>query len=377
MIRAGGEITMIRGDEKSRWIKALVLGWGLILLPVHFHALAQPAMGGSPSPCPEEGQEAQDLEVWARVDGEPILKVDVETPIEAQLNDLYQKVHDLQRRSLDQLINVKILEREARKRNVTVERLIETEVRPRVKPVTQQEVDRESLAIQERQPGSKPDKEAVRRGIYSQRYYAVLGQFVERLKREVPVEILLPPPKAFVHQVVAEESPWTGGRDAPVTVVEFSDFQCPSCKGHHQTVKDLLQEFKGRVKLVARQYPLGYHPLAQKAAEAALCAHEQGAYWEYADLLFSEQESMQEGTFRSLAEALGLDMGRFGQCLDSGRYRDQVLRDKSDGAKAGVSGTPTFFVNGKRVPDLRRETIRSAILKELGSGTQDPGIVGR
>ena len=367
---------MIRGDEKSCWIKALVLVWGLVFLPVHFHALAQTVGDRSPSPCREEEREAQGPEVWARVDGEPILRVDVETPIEAQLNDLYQKLYDLQRRSLEQLISMKVLEREARKKGTTVERLIEAEVKPKVKPATEQEVESNLLAIQKKQPSSKLDKEAVRRGIYTQRYYAVLGQYIEQLKRDLPVDILLPPPKAFVHQVVTDESPWTGGRDAPVTIVEFSDFQCPSCKGHHQTVKDLLQEFKGRVKLVARQYPLGYHPFAQKAAEAALCAHEQGAYWEYADLLFSEQESMQEGTFRSLAEALGLDMGRFGQCLDSGRYRDHVLRDRSDGAKAGVSGTPTFFVNGKRVPDLRRETIRSAILKELGSATQHPGTAG-
>ncbi len=368
---------MKNGEGEFRWMRALALAWGLAILSVCFHALGQPAGGGLPSPCPDEVQGDQAPEVWARVDGEPVLRVDVETPIEAQLNELYQKIYDLQRRSLEHLINMKLLEREARKRNTTVERLIEAEVKPRVKPVTEQEVEGQLLSVQQKQPDSKPDKEAIRRGLYTQRYYAVLGQYIEQLRRDVPVHVLLPPPKLFVHQVVTEDSPWTGVRDAPVIVVEFSDFQCPSCKGHHQGVKDLLQEFKGRVKLVARQYPLGYHPLAQKAAEAALCAHEQGAYWEYADLLFSEQGSMQEGTFRSLAEALGLDVGRFGQCLDSGRYRGQVLRDKSDGAKAGVSGTPTFFVNGKRVPDLRKETIRSAIVRELGSTTQDPGMVAR
>lgn len=160
-----------------------------------------------------------------------------------------------------------------------------------------------------------------------------------------------------VEGVSVDDDPFLGQSNAPVTVIEFSDFQCPFCR---RFVEETLQEIKrnyvdtGKIRWVYRDYPLSQiHPYAEKAAEAADCAGEQGRFWEYHDLLFKNQAVWSAGgatvEFRKYASSLGLEEGRFNSCLDSGKYADEVSKDLADGLKAGVEGTPTFFVNGVKV----------------------------
>ncbi len=155
------------------------------------------------------------------------------------------------------------------------------------------------------------------------------------------------------HISSSEADPYKGNADAPVTIVEYSDYQCPFCqKFWGETLPRIQSEYidKGLVKFVFRDFPLSsIHPYAQKAAEAAQCAFEQGKFWEYHDRLFSDSRSWQrEGSdeFKRIAKELGLDGSRFGECIDSGKYAGEVQRDLQDGIRAGVTGTPAFFVNG-------------------------------
>jgi protein-disulfide isomerase len=152
--------------------------------------------------------------------------------------------------------------------------------------------------------------------------------------------------------VSADDDPVLGNKNAKVTLIEFSDFQCPFCKRLND---DAIQQIKkdyvesGKVKLVFRDYPLGFHPEAQKAAEAAECADDQGKFWEYHDLLFANQALLSITNYKAWAKQLGLNEAQFNTCLDSGKYASEVQKDFADGQAAGVSGTPTVFINGIRL----------------------------
>lgn len=151
---------------------------------------------------------------------------------------------------------------------------------------------------------------------------------------------------------LVDDDPVEGKSDAPVTIIEFSDFQCPFCgRFYSQTLLQLRKEYvdTGKVKVIYRDFPLSFHPEAQKAAEAAECADEQGKFWKMHDKIFENQETMGLASYKKWATEFGLDSAKFNQCLDSGKYVSEVQKDFSDGQSAGVSGTPTFFINGQEV----------------------------
>ncbi len=152
-------------------------------------------------------------------------------------------------------------------------------------------------------------------------------------------------------EVQIEGRPYRGPDDAPVTLLEFTDYECPFCAQHfRQTYPGLLSEYEGKLKYVIRNFPLSnIHPQAQRAAEAAECAEEQGRFWEYHDLLFQRAPALSMEHLTAYAAELGLDAERFEDCLESGRRADVVAADFDDGLSYGVSGTPTFFINGRRV----------------------------
>jgi len=145
-----------------------------------------------------------------------------------------------------------------------------------------------------------------------------------------------------------------GDGNAPVTIVEFSDFQCPFCgKFYDETFPQLKKEYidTGKVKLVYRDFPLSIHEMAQTYAEAGECAHEQGKFWEMHDKIFGEQKNgvATIDTLKKWAKGLGVKEVQFNTCLDTHKYADEVAKDVKDGEAAGVQGTPSFFINGKLV----------------------------
>ncbi len=152
-------------------------------------------------------------------------------------------------------------------------------------------------------------------------------------------------------EVQIEGRPYRGPDDAPVTLLEFTDYECPFCAQHfRQTYPSLLSDYEGKLKYVIRNFPLSsIHPQAQRAAEAAECAEEQGRFWEFHDILFQRSPALGMEHLTAYAADVGLDAERFEDCLQSGRKADVVAEDFEDGLSYGVSGTPTFFINGRRV----------------------------
>ena len=167
---------------------------------------------------------------------------------------------------------------------------------------------------------------------------------------EAPTGGNVPSPSPSVNmEGLVDDDAVLGDDNAPVTIVEFSDYECPFCgRFYSQTLGQIKEQYikTGKVKLVYRDFPLSFHPQAQKAAETAECAGEQGKYWEMHDLLFTQ--GVQGGTtsFKQYAQQIGLNTAKFNECLDSGEMASEVRKDTADGAAAGVQGTPAFYVNG-------------------------------
>jgi protein-disulfide isomerase len=178
-----------------------------------------------------------------------------------------------------------------------------------------------------------------------------------RLTPPVPTLAPTPAPQPPV-EVSVNDDPVRGPEDAAVTIIEFGDFQCPwSARFFFNTLPQLREGYGDRVRFVYRDFPLtdfpgagpDKHPDAKKAAEAAECADDQGAFWDYHDLLFQNQNALDVDSLKGYAASVGLDIAVFNQCLESGKHASEVQEDIQDGLAAGVTGTPHFFINGRAV----------------------------
>lgn len=160
-----------------------------------------------------------------------------------------------------------------------------------------------------------------------------------------------PPEPAPVTITVTDQDHVTGSADAKVTIVEWSDFQCPFCGSFHPTMKQAVAAYGDKVRFVFRQFPLeSIHPNARPAAEASECAAEQGKFWEYADKLFENQETLSTDLYKKLAKDLELDTAKFNDCVTTRKYQQHVTDDTNSGLATGVRGTPASYVNGVEVP---------------------------
>jgi protein-disulfide isomerase len=250
------------------------------------------------------------------------------------------------KQALEQMIVKKLVEQKAKAEGIAPEALFKREVADKVKPPT----DAELKAFYDEQSKRQqlPPFEQIKEQIVQ--YLSKNGQgdaqraFVDRLKAEAKVETFLKAPRVQV----AADGPSKGASGAPVTIVEFSDFQCPFCSKAEETVDKVMAAYKDKVKLVFRDYPLPFHAQAQKAAEAAHCAGDQGKdkYWEMHKVLFANQKALEPAALKGYAKELKLDQGKFDKCLDSGEMAKKVEENRKAGEKVGVSGTPAFFVNG-------------------------------
>ncbi len=165
------------------------------------------------------------------------------------------------------------------------------------------------------------------------------------------------PPKSDSKALERGDSYKISSTSAKVTVVEFADFQCPACGAAHPIVKQILEQYQGKINFVYRHFPLPQHKNAELAAEAAEAAGEQGKFWQMHDLIFQNQKEWSESSqaldlFISYAKGLGLDEEKFKKALSENKFAEKIIRDKNDGSAVGVNSTPTFFINGQKFPGV-------------------------
>src|SRR6185436_18844169 len=182
-----------------------------------------------------------------------------------------------------------------------------------------------------------------------------------RLRKGADIRWLISEPPQLVQNISVDDDPARGEATAPVTVVEFTDFQCPACAAMHPVLEEVLKSYGNKVRFVVRDFPLNQHENARKAAEAANAANAQGKFFEYAALLFKNQKALDVASLMKYASDLGLNRARFDAELDRGVYAAEVKKDIEDGEIYGVGSTPTIFINGVQLRILNAEGLREAI----------------
>jgi protein-disulfide isomerase len=285
----------------------------------------------------------------AEVNGEAITSDDLERALGGRLRQLEQQIYELKRKQLDALIAQRLLAQEAARRGISVAALLDAEVTAKVGLVTEQEVEASYQANKARLRGEEAAvREQIRARLQQQTLAAQSARFVESLRSKATIRDRLQAPPVVRLDVPVDGAPVRGSAEAPVTLVEFSDFHCPFCKRVQATLTQLLERYPGKVKLVYRDFPIdSLHPEARRAAEAARCAQDQGKFWEYHDLLFTQAPKAAPEDLQRYAEQSGLDVAAFERCLSDNVHRAAVQRDIDEGTRLGVTGTPAFFINGR------------------------------
>ena len=339
-------------------IRTVVIGAGLLLIGL---LVGRFALGG-------EGPGKQQPGIAARIDDQVITMQELEKILAPQLAKLEEEKYNLMQSRLEEMIAERLLTREAKRRGMTVEDLLKAEVSSKVPQVTETEVTSFIAENKARLRGETAElRPQVRNYLRDQKVAQQQRAYVAGLRQQSKVELLLREPEPIRIAVKVEGAFAKGPKDAPVTIVEFSDFHCPFCRNVVATLKEVLKQYEGRVKWVYRDFPIAnLHPQAPRAAEAARCAGEQGKFWEYHDLLFDSQTQTTTADFKGFAEQLKLDPKSFGQCLDSAKHQAAVEADIQDGARLGVTGTPTFFINGRMLVGAQpMENFKKIIEAEL------------
>jgi protein-disulfide isomerase len=275
---------------------------------------------------------------------------------------LYEVRHD----ALEDLVLQKLVEAASAKQHLTVDAYLHKELDGHAVAPTEAEVrafyDRELQASGSYRYEEVHDQLAAH--LLSERRKQATLALIEHLRAEAQVQLFLVPPRVHVR----EDGPSRGPGDAAVTIVEFSDFQCPYCRQQAVTLHRVLEEYPRDVRLVFLDFPLSAHPDARNAAQAAGCAGEQGQFWAMHDLLFQHQEALGSEDLRSYAQKVGIDSQKFDACMKSGRRTNGIDETVRLGEAIGVDGTPALFVNGRPLAGaVSYAELKQTIDEELAS----------
>ncbi|WP_455242162.1 thioredoxin domain-containing protein [Petrachloros mirabilis] len=323
----------------------------------------QPRSGNAP---------ASSSPVVASVGSHTITLRDIEQAAALPLYQMDQQRDQLLQRTLQRKIEDVLLEGEASRKGITVsELLIEAS---------------KSEAIMKMADMPAPVRRTIAAGSPEESGHNVMQDIQEEarirqallisLRRKADIRTSFTPQEAPVLPVSVDDDPSVGPADAPITIVEFSDFECPFCQKSVGVLKVLQRLYGEKIRIVYRDYPGPNHSDAAPAAEAAQCANELGKFWEYHDLLFERQSAGRGWDFLGLAKETGLPEEAFAKCLSSGRYRQEVLNDMQEGLRLGISSTPTFFINGRPMVGAQTVSDFQAMIDPLlnAASANDPPL---
>ncbi len=300
---------------------------------------------GSAASVAQTADEAKKKERLATFGGQTIYDDDLMPFVQAQVFQLRLQEYDVRSKALENLINQKLLEAEAKKKSIPTEKVLEQEVDAKVPEPTEAEVQALYIVQREQLKRSFDEiKPQLQQLLKQAKVQQARQDYYKRLREQAGVAILLQKPRV---EVAYDPTRLRGNPKAQLVILEFADFQCPYCQSVEPTLKSVLAKYDGRVSLAYRDLPLrDIHPQAQLAAEAGRCAGEQGKFWEYHDLLFENQNKLDREGLVEHAHRLKLDEKQFDICLSSGKYKAQIEQDLQLGLRAGLTGTPGFIING-------------------------------
>jgi protein-disulfide isomerase len=329
--------------------------------------------------CSEESASAQASstpsnpdQVVAEVGGKPITLKDVDAKWEAfdaaERARVVQAMYQNRRNMLDIIVGDRLIEDAAKAAGQPVAAFVEQDGAKRLPAITEDDVAKFFEQNKERAQGRTLDqlRADIKPYLEERRKQQARAMLVDELKAKSGsgVKVMLDPPRYTVP--TSAEDPVRGNAGAPITIIEFSDYQCPFCARVNPTLAKVMQTYGDRVKIVFKDFPLSNHPQAPKAAEAARCAGDQSKYWEMHDAMFANQRALDVPSLKQSARAIGLDGATFDQCLDSGKWAGAVRSGMALGEKMGVNSTPTLYVNGRAlIGAMPFENFKSVIDEEL------------
>jgi protein-disulfide isomerase len=304
--------------------------------------------------------------VLATVAGQPITAGIMMERLKPIIYQLRLDAYSIEKPALDLAINNVLLLAESKAKNVPSDEILRKEITEKIKPPTEPQI---AKFYEDNKSGLKAELSTIRNQIASylqeQDRQRLEQELSDRLRKGANIRLLISEPEVPVQVISVDDDPARGVANAPVTIVEFTDFQCPACAGMNPVLEEALKLYGNKVRLVIRDFPLAMHANALKAAEAANAAHAQGKFFEYAALLFKRQDALDVASLKKYATELGLDRARFDAALDSGKYAEEIRKDMNDGQLYGIGSTPSIFVNGKLLKLLSSEGLRAAIDQAL------------
>lgn len=300
--------------------------------------------------------------VIAEVNGNRVTLSDLERKNPTALFQAQNSFYDSEKKAVDDFVDQYLLEEQAKKENVTVDELLKRHVNDALPKDPSDDALRvyyEGLSVTE---PFEQVRDKIIEVIRQRRTSKLKKAYLESLRKAASVDILLGPPRI---QISLKDTPTRGDASARVTVVEYADFECPYCQQAQPALAKLETEYRGKIVFAYKDTPLPMHPHAEKAAEAAHCAENQGKYWEFHDLLFSSKQ-LEVPQLKEQARKLKLDGTAFDKCLDSGEEASKVAAQLHEAEKLGIQGTPSFFINGHFVAGaLDFDTLRGMVDDEL------------
>jgi len=327
------------------------------IISVFVLAACASSCGNRNSQCGDEGGMA------AVVDGETITMEELNRAAKDRLARINTEIYQVKKTVLDSLIEEKLITKAAKDKGMSVEKYME-EVRAGLPEPTEKEV----RALYDAREGAISQSFDEVRGQISEylmqnRMAQARADLLAKLKDGSRVEIKLSPPRTDIE---VGDAPAVGKDNSKVTIIEFSDYQCPFCKRVRPTVWRIVDEYKGEAQYVFMDFPLSFHRDAKKAHEAARCAGDQDKYYEYNRKLFDNQAKLSIDDLKKYAKQLNLNMDEFNGCLESGKHAPTVEAMMAKGVAVGVSGTPAFFINGIMLSGARPyESFKEIIDTEL------------
>jgi predicted DsbA family dithiol-disulfide isomerase len=298
--------------------------------------------------CAQES-DGGEAEIVARFGDQVITAAELEdhSEVRSQLIAIRQQEYEVKRRYLEQMIFERMVEQAAEREGLSREEYLTKHITDRTPEPDEQQVSGMMTQYRSRlDPDPVKARQQVVAALKQQSGQQIQVQLRDRLFQEAGVSILLEPTR--FEAAVAEYHPSRGGeRDAPVTLIEYTDFQCPYCRRVQPTLDEIMRRYDDKVRHVFKQLPLAMHTEAELAAEASLCASVQGKFWQLRDWLFANSKRINRDTLVEQARALDMDEPTFSACLDGRTYAAQVRQDMVEAQAFGISGTPGFLINGR------------------------------
>lgn len=310
-------------------------------------------------PAPKEGVAAKTGDI-------EISNAELMEGIESEIFDLESKIFETKFNKLRSILLQRMMDKDERKKGLSNDEFLEKFISKDIK-IADKDID--AFIKEQNIPAEHINpqvREKIKGYLEMEKKKEAVDKWLAAQTAKNPVEVYIPKPRRPTFPVEVGNAPFAGDKDAKVTIVEFSDFQCPFCAKGADLLKEIKKKYGNKVKVAFKNFPLPFHNQAETAAVAGLCANEQSTdlFWKMHDEMFAHQDSLDVEGLKGLAKKIGAKMAQFEKCLTENKYISQVKADIEDGKKVGVKSTPTFFINGQVITGAQPLEVFSELIDE-------------